>query len=65
MSITPGTMLAGPSTKTTTPVSKFLIVATNLNELNLIKPKEFCFGITQDNNYLYYFVNGSWIRQGN
>jgi len=65
MSITFGNMLAGPGIKTTTTTKQFLIIVKDLNELNLIIPKEFCFGVTQDNNYLYYFVNGVWTRQEN
>lgn len=64
MSITVGNMLAGPGIKTTYS-KQFLIIAKDLEELNLTVPKEFCFGVTQDNNYLYYFVDGAWVRQVN
>ena len=63
MSITVGNMLAGPGIKTTT-TKQFLIIAKDLNELNLIIPKEFCFGVTTTDRKLYIYLNNNWVSVG-
>lgn len=59
MSITPGSMLAGNKSSWTLP-KKICYDAVTLDELYLITPDNFSFGVTLSDNKIYYFLNGVW-----
>lgn len=59
MSITPGSMLAGNKSSWTLQ-KKICYDAITLEELYLLSPDNFSFGVTLGDNKIYYYFNGVW-----